>query len=190
MLDKNNGANISSIICVGGSSNMPQVTEGLKQAFPANEIRVFEPEKAIAVGAAIYAQFCDGSSGYLSDIASFSYGIRCYENYNKDPGKMIVLNLVRKGERLPVTRTHGFMTANSDATNIVFHVIESMNGAETYDYDSAQEPIMNAILDFQKAVPRHTKAKLHMTLTTDGILEIMADDERGNKVKVQKKLIF
>ncbi|MBQ8039829.1 MAG: hypothetical protein IJ274_08185 [Lachnospiraceae bacterium] len=103
---------------------------------------------------------------------------------------MIVLNLVKRGERLPVTRTHGFMTANSDATNIVFYVIESMNAAESYEYDSTKEPIMNVLLDFQKAIPKHTKAKLHMTLTTDGILEIMANDEQGNTVKVQKKLIF
>ena len=58
LLDKNGLGTIDKIICVGGSSNMPQVIEGLRKAFVGKEIQVYKPETAVAIGAAIYAQFC------------------------------------------------------------------------------------------------------------------------------------
>ncbi len=190
MLNANNGENITKIICVGGSSNMPQVINGLEKAFPSKKIQVFEPEKSIAIGASIYAEFCDRGNTYLSDIASFSYGIRCYENYRVNPEKMIVANLIKKGDRLPITKTHGFMTAKENVTSMTFNVVESMNTDEIYDYSATQEPMMQVTLDFKGQVPRNTKAKLHMTLTNDGIIELVAGDEKGNVIKVQKKLLF
>ncbi len=46
---------IEEIICVGGSSNMPQVKEALEERFPDCEVRVYMPEYAVVNGSAIYA---------------------------------------------------------------------------------------------------------------------------------------
>lgn len=188
LLDRNGGGGVTQIICVGGSSNMPQVTEGLAAAFPAMELRVFEPEKSIAIGAAIYAEYCDGQDTFLSDIASFSYGSDCCRNYDVDPNDKIVINLIRKGDRLPVTRTHRFSTTREGQERVRFAIYESDTAADEYTFDPNKKPIMQIVLQLPPNQPKRTIAVLHLTLTTDGIIEAVADDEKGHSIRVQKDL--
>lgn len=127
LIEKNNTDPIDKFICVGGSSNMSQVIDGLKDAFKGLEIQVFEPEKAVALGAAIYAQFCAGRRlvPVLSDIAPYSYGIRCYENYAKNPNREIIVNLILKGDRLPKESQHGFSTIFDGQKALLFNPLSA-----------------------------------------------------------------
>lgn len=191
ILNRNGENSISRIICVGGSSNMPQVQEGLKRAFPSKNIQVFEPEKAIAVGVAIYAQYCDGKDTFLSDIAAFSYGTDCCRNYDVDPDDLIVVNLVKKGDRLPITREHGFSTTKNNVEKMYFKIIENTNPVDEYDYVSeSASPIMQVVLNLPPNMPKGTSAKLHITLTADGIIEVTADDKKGHTISAKKQLYF
>lgn len=47
-------ANFDVLLLVGGSTRMPQVKERLQQEFPGAEIKVHDPDQAVAKGAAIY----------------------------------------------------------------------------------------------------------------------------------------
>lgn len=51
---KENGKEITKILLVGGSTYMPQVTEGLKKEFGDLPIELNEPNEAVAKGACIY----------------------------------------------------------------------------------------------------------------------------------------
>ena len=51
----NSAGKIDKILLVGGSTYMPQVKERLAKEFPGLELQQFDPDKAIALGAAIYA---------------------------------------------------------------------------------------------------------------------------------------
>lgn len=191
ILERNNNDSINRIICVGGSSNMPQVQEGLKRAFPSKTIQIFEPAKAIAVGASIYAQYCDEKDNFLSDIAAFSYGTDCCRDYDKDPDDLIVVNLVKKGDRLPVTREHGFSTTKDNQERMYFRIIENTNAVDKYDYErGSASPIMQIILELPPKMPKGTSAKLNMTLTADGMIEVTADDKKGHTISAKKKLYF
>ena len=190
VLNRNNANDVSRIICVGGSSNMPQVQEGLKRAFPDKTIQMFEPEKAIAIGAAIYAQFCDGKPTYLSDIAAFSYGTDCYGSANNH-NDIIVVNLIKRGDRLPITQDHGFITIKEGQTKMYFDIIENPNAVDQYDYvKGSASPIMRVVLEFPYPVPKGTSARLHITLTTDGIIEVTADDYHGHTITAKKQLNY
>ncbi len=190
VLERNNANGIDRIICVGGSSNMPQVQEGLKRAFPRKNIQVFEPEKAIAVGAAIYAQFCDGKDTFLSDTAAFSYGAVCLRDYDH-PDDFIVVNLIKRGDRLPITQDYGFFTLQDGQTEVHFDVIENSNAVSKYDYEKGSaSPIMRVVLEFHKPMPKGTSVCLHMTLTTDGIIEVTADDKNGHTITARKQLNY
>lgn len=190
LMERNCDSSINEIICVGGSSNMPQVQEGLRNAFPASNIQVYEPEKAIAIGASIYTQYCDGKDTFLSDIASFSYGTRCYRDYDNDPDDYIIVNLVKKGNRLPSTKKHRFYTVRDGQQYIRFKIFESSNTMDEYDFQPWYKPIMTVALELLPDMPKGTSALLHMTLTADGIIEVIADDEKGHTIKVQKQLIY
>ena len=46
---------ITNILLVGGSSRMPQVKDAVSKAFPNADVRLYEPDEAVAKGAALYA---------------------------------------------------------------------------------------------------------------------------------------
>lgn len=190
VLERNDGDTISKIVCVGGSSNMPQVQEGFKRTFPSKEIQIFEPDKAIAIGASIYAQYCDGKDTFLSDIAPYSYGTDCCRDFDKDPNDMIVVNLIKKGDRLPVTNEHGFRTTVDNAKYITFNIIENSNAVDQYDYVAEHaSTIMQIRLELPPNMPKGTSARLHLTLTMDGIITAVAYDKNDNKISASMQLL-
>lgn len=101
LLEKNN-TNVDYIVCVGGSSNMPQVRKNLEKKYPNIPVKLFQPEKAIACGAAIYAGHL-GEENYLRDICKFSYGARYIESFHKyhDLKRLRIWNIIYKGSDLP-----------------------------------------------------------------------------------------
>lgn len=191
ILNKNSDSYIDRIICVGGSSKMPQIQEGLERAFPNKTIQIYEPEKAIALGAAIYAQHCDSQATFLSDISPFSYGVDCIENYEKDPNKHIIVNMIKKGNRLPITQKHGFATSVDNQKTICFKIIENDKKVNSYDYIKDSSPyIMKLNLDLPANMPKDTPATLYITLTESGMIEATADDGNGRTITVNKQLFF
>lgn len=190
VLERNGTSNIENIVCVGGSSKMPQVQEGLQRIFPHKKIQVYEPEKAIAFGAAIYAQYCDGKDTFLSDIAAFSYGTDCYRDYDQDPNDMIVVNLIEKGDRLPITKEHSFSTTRDNQQRMSFKIIENSHSEKKYPYNkNVDKPILNITLELPPNMPKGTSATLYLTLTADGMLEVLADDKKGNTKSASMQLL-
>lgn len=192
LIDKN-GDKIDKLICVGGSSNMPQVIEGLKNAFKGMDIRVYEPEKAVALGAAIYAQFCKehgAGSRILSDIAPYSYGIRCYEDYDKNPDKEVVLNLILKGDKLPKQSHRYFKTVKDGQTYLTFKVFESALTKKNCELYEVGDYVMEVELPLPHRPPKNTNVDVTMTLNADGLIEVSADDSKGHLIRGDKHLNF
>lgn len=193
LIAKNSTCTIDKFICVGGSSNMPQVIEGLKAAFPNMDVQVHKPETAVVLGAAIYAQFCEEDrklAPVLSDIAPYSYGIRCYEDYDKNPDKLIVLNLIFKGDRLPKIIKHGFMTAKDKQDTLTFTVFESTLTKKNCELYEVGDYVMEVELPLPHRPPKNTSVKVTMTLNADGLIEVIADDGKGRVVSGEKHLNF
>ena len=186
LLDANKDRPVHEIICVGGSTNMPQVQNGLRAEFPDKTVRFYEPENAVASGAAIYAQYCDAKEQVLSDIAAFSYGTDCYPDYENDPYTRVVANLIRKGDRLPITRTDRFRTALNNQRHMYFDIFESDTDDKEYPFDSRQRAILSAELELPEGLPKGTRCVLEMTLNTDGLLEITAT--YGDDLKAEASL--
>lgn len=117
---------VDFIVCVGGSSNMPQVRKALMQMYPNILVKLYEPEKAIAFGAAIYAEHLTETQ-YLRDICKFSYGVRFIENYEKykDKNRLIILNGIIKGSQLPANYKTTGTPVEDGETSLCFAVYES-----------------------------------------------------------------
>lgn len=177
---------IDKIICVGGGSNMPQVKEGLKRAFPSMTIQMWKPEMAIAFGAAIYAANCDTNS-FLQDVAAFSYGTNCYA-----PGSDIkhFTNVIFKGDKLPVTKESSFLTRYDNQNGANFDIFESTITERNYPYDPDKKPIIEMSLDLPYGYPKGTELVLQLTLGTDGLLTATASDENGHSITVHKQLVL
>lgn len=117
---------IDYIVCVGGSSNMPQIKKAFEENYPHITVKLFEPEKAIAFGAAIYAEHLTEPQ-FLSDICKFSYGARYVENFAKyqDKKRLRIWNIIYKGNRLPASGVSSSYNIEDDEKSTYIAIYES-----------------------------------------------------------------
>lgn len=139
--------NISKIVLVGGSSNMPQVRNGIIASGYFSSDKVVQhdhPEKAIAEGAAIYTKFekidpnpTNGTgTGGMKETASCTYGIKTYD---REKEIEIIYNILFKGNHLPLTAKSvtSFSALKDDQSIVSFYVYETQySKKDCYDGNS------------------------------------------------------
>ena len=128
-------SDVSEILLVGGSSNMPQVMSRVKAEFGI-ETKMFDPHEAVAKGAAIYASKMSDYNIVLEEVAK-SQGVTVEELKDKiDNGQMDLQEAaekanvkVRKGGRLPgkiinvSSRSFGTEAYDDDDVLKIFNII-------------------------------------------------------------------
>ncbi|MBR2775047.1 MAG: Hsp70 family protein [Selenomonadaceae bacterium] len=182
---------IDHIICVGGSSNMPQVRKAFEKNYPdigEENIIIFEPENSIAFGAAIYAEHLTEET-FLHDICKFSYGARYVQDFDryKDYNRLRIYNIIYKGDDLP---TSGESTSQhiDDNTDTYIAVYESECTDEIYmpkDGTYIGEIKIQGLRDSRKG----DETFLTMTIDRSGLMQLKALDKRtGKSAKVDIQL--
>ena len=175
------GTKVDYIVCVGGSSNMPQVRRSLEKDYPGIPVRIFQPEKAIAFGAAIYAREMENEH-FLRDICKFSYGARYVENYPKyhDLDRLRIWNIIYKGEELPASGTSTSTRIREDADSTYIAIYESECTDEVYLPEKG-----TYIGDIQitgiKNGRKGDKTTLIMSIDRSGMMILEAVDQRTGK---------
>ena len=180
-LKRNCSTEIDYIVCVGGSSNMPQVRKAFEKNYPDIEIKLFEPEKAIAFGAAIYAEHLTEES-FLHDICKFSYGARYVEDFSryKDYNRLRIYNIIYKGSPLPSSGEETSSHINDGATSSYIAVYES----ECTDYIYLPEngtKIGEIEIRGLKDSKKGDETILTMTIDKSGLMQLKAVDKRTGK---------
>lgn len=113
---KEPGLKLDEIILVGGSSYMPMIRKRIQKEFPSITIRLdrFEPDLAIAKGAAIYAAQKNGSRDIPveigQDLGTRSYGTSCRSSENER--ETVVTNLILKTDPMIVRKCGSFKTSD------------------------------------------------------------------------------
>lgn len=171
---------IDEIICVGGSSNMPQVEEGLLKRFSNCRIRIFEPEHAVVNGSTFFAN----QPMQLVDTAVFSYGTDTFADYDKDPNYEIVVNLIRKGSSLPAQGSHSFNPVQDGQSRVQFSIYESEFGQAEYDFTEPDKRFVGQILlQLPPNATRSHSLTCQAKLNVDGQLEVEAWEPSGNRIE-------
>lgn len=178
---------IDEIICVGGSSNMLQVEEGLLKRFPKCKIRLYEPEHAVVNGATIYANM--PQINVLKDVASFSYGTDSNTHYGYPDNKEIISNIIIKGSKLPVTQSKGYCPTRDGQEVVAFRIFESEYMDDEYDRTRPDKRFIGMV---ELKLPPNSKKDLslrcQLSLNTEGMLEVSASEPSGKKVMSTFKL--
>lgn len=173
---------IDEIICVGGSSNMLQVEEGLLKRFPQCQIRLYEPEHAVVNGATIYANMPQKEN--LVDVASFSYGTDSNTHYGFADNKEIVSNIIKQGTRLPAVRSKGYCPSRDGQRAVVFNIYESEYQDEEFDLSTPDKRFIGTVeLILPPNSPKNLSLKCQLSLNTEGMLDVEASEPSGKKVK-------
>lgn len=178
---------IDEIICVGGSSNMLQIEEGLLKRFPKCKIRLYEPEHAVVNGATIYANM--PQINILKDVASFSYGTDSNTHYGYSDNREIVSNIIIKGASLPVTRSRSYCPVKDNQEVVAFRIYESEYLNDEYDFEKPDKRFVGTVeLGLPPNSPKELSICCQLSLNTEGMLEVTASEPSGKKVMSAFKL--
>ena len=173
--------NVDYIVCVGGSSNMPQVRKAFERRYPTIPVKLYDPSNAIAFGAAIYAKHLD-EEHYLRDICKFSYGgeyVQDFEKYH-DWNRLRIWNLIYKGSRLPSSgsSTSVKLEDGSSGTYIALYESECTDDIYLPEKGVCIGSIRITGLTDSRA---GDKTVLTMTIDQSGLMQVEAVDMRTEK---------
>lgn len=116
-----------TLLCVGGSSIMPQVAERLEREF-GKRPKLEDPHECVAKGAAVFAGF-HGVTRPDGEILSKSYGIVAGRKGPDGTPEEVVYNLLLRNQRLSTaSHSHTFKTQVANQRTIRFRVTESESG--------------------------------------------------------------
>ena len=172
--------NIDEVICVGGSSNMCQVEEGLIKLFKDTDIKIrkFDPELAVVSGAAIYAN----TETKLNDIASLSYGTDSNTHYGYPDNKEVLSIILKKGAKLPTTNSRNYCTVYDNQKTVAFNIYES-EYVEDVELSVPDKRFIGVVrLELPPNTPIDSSLKCALSLNSNGLLDVEASGPLGKKV--------
>lgn len=184
MVDKlinNFGGKIDYIVCVGGSSNMPQVRAAFEKNYSHIELKLYEPEKAIAFGAAIYAEHLS-EENYLRDICKFSYGAEYVEDFETyhDKKRLRIFNLIYKDDELPASGESTSSKLKDGQTATYIEIYESE--CKDYMYLPKDGKKIGVIrITGLKDSKKDDETLLTMTIDKSGLMRLKAVDVKTGK---------
>ena len=156
---------INKILLVGGSSRIPMIVEKLRAASGIEPSQDINPEEAVALGAAIYANPSHAMKEIV-DVNSHSLGIVTIDAATKSRKNTIV---IPRDTMLPANATREFYTYAADTPQIVVEI------AEGEDDDIEFVNILTELaIELPPKTSRNTAVAIEMQLDKNQILHVFA----------------
>ena len=116
MYDTNN-INLDGIILVGGSTRIPLIPVLLKKSFKTEIYSDLDPDKVVALGAALQAEnLSSRPKSLLIDVISLSVGLEIYGG--------IAEKIILRNTPIPFSITQEFTTYSDNQTGMTFHIVQ------------------------------------------------------------------
>ncbi|MGI6362272.1 MAG: Hsp70 family protein [Bacillota bacterium] len=185
------------MLMVGGSTKMPQVSKALEQEFPHVTISTYDPDEAVAKGAALFAEVVNyhirpvppvppgfedkGRIGppkiEVKPVCSKSYGVKAVDmsdNVEK------IFNLITKNTNVPASVTNRFGTKVDNQTEALIVVLENDWNEDKVPLEYGKE-IGQVALALPSGLPSNSPIEITYTITLEGILDVKGLDLTGYK---------
>lgn len=99
---------IDKILLVGGSSRIPYIIENIQKCIGKEISREVNPDEAVALGAALYAEMNvnESATASFTDVCSHSIGIVVQNNKGQEENEVVI----PRNSKLPVSKEQRFRT--------------------------------------------------------------------------------
>jgi len=206
---------IDEIILVGGSTRMPQVQLKLEQSY-GKPISTYEPDKAVAMGAALVADGANltasgnegGNAGSQNDNGQsdgvleirgrgnedIKVGVVCTKSYGivaTVEGQEMICNLIFKDTPKPAHfEENDFVTSKPNQTSLSLRVYESISLQDRAELSEGEQMYESCEVTLDPGLPGNAPITIIFDLDASGELDVTAIDvTRGKPTKVRMKRI-